>query len=236
MNPLLDAQNEMLRLHESANLPSNCRGARASRVNPFGALFVTEARGHYMGNRGGRIHVNSYSLGNRRYISSRWICCCLEFKGRRRRVWSDSYTELFFLDEPTALAAGHRPCFECRRRDASDFAERWRRSQRLNMRPRAAEMDKRLHAERLDGRYQRRHAAPFTGLPDGTFVVVEGRACAVRGKALLHWTPAGYATWRPRPGNGMAELLTPPAIVAVLAAGYSPRWHPSCVEDAGERR
>jgi len=198
-----------------------------NRVDPFGELFADPALGLFMGNRGGRIHSGERTLTSRRWTSRAWICCVLDFKGRHRSVWGESYTQLFFLDEPTALAAGHRPCFECRRRDANDFAERWRQSQRLAVRPRAAEMDQRLHAERLDGRNKRTHAVPFSDLPDGAFVVVEGRAFAVRGKTLLYWTPDGYATRRPRPRGGMAELLTPPAIVAVLAAGYQPRWHPS---------
>jgi hypothetical protein len=198
-----------------------------SRVNPFGEIFADPALGLFMGNRGGRIHSGERTLTSRRWTSRAWICCVLDFKGRHRSVWGDSYTELFFLDEPTALAAGHRPCFECRRRDANDFAGRWRQSQQLAARPRAVEMDQRLHTERLDGRDKRSHAAPFSDLPDGAFVVVDGRAFAVRGKALLYWTPDGYAARRPRPRSGTAELLTPPAIAAVLAAGYQPRWHPS---------
>jgi hypothetical protein len=198
-----------------------------NRVDPFGELFADPALGLFMGNRGGRIHSGERTLTSRRWTSRAWICCVLDFKGRHRSVWGDSYTELFFLDEPTALAAGHRPCFECRRRDANDFAERWRQSQRLTERPRAAEIDQRLHAERLDGRDKRRHAMPFGDLPDGALVVVEGRAFAVRGKALLYWTPDGYATRRPRPRSDTAQLLTPPSVIAVLAAGYQPRWHPS---------
>jgi hypothetical protein len=92
-------------------------------------------------------------------------------------------------------------------------------------------MDVRLHAERLDGRGKRRHALPFAGLPDGVVVVMEGRAFAVRGPALLYWTPDGYAARKPRPRGGTADVLTPPAIVAALGAGYRPRWHPSAVED-----
>jgi hypothetical protein len=198
-----------------------------NRVSPFGELFADPARGLFMGNRGGRIHTEDRTLIRRRWTGRAWICCVLDFKGRHRKVWGNSYTELFFLDEVTALAAGHRPCFECRRRDALHFAECWRRSSRLTARPRAAEMDVRLHDERLDGRAKRRHALPLAGLPDGAFVAIDGEAFAVRGGSLLRWMPSGYAGHRPRPRVGTACVLTPPAILAVLAEGYRPRWHPS---------
>src|SRR6187402_1000209 len=123
-----------------------------NRVDPFGELFADAARGTLFGNRGGRFHRDDRILGRRRWVSRQWICCVLDFKNRRRDVWGRYYTELFFLDEVTALAAGHRPCFECRRKDAETFAGTWRQVFRLRTRPRAAEMDERLHAERLDGR------------------------------------------------------------------------------------
>ena len=93
-----------------------------NRVDPFGALIATPARGLFLGNRGGRFHRDDRTLGRRRWASRQWICCVLRFKGRRHPVWRDRYTALFFLDEPTALAAGHRPCFECRRADEKAFA------------------------------------------------------------------------------------------------------------------
>jgi hypothetical protein len=93
-----------------------------NRIDPFGKLVATPARGTLMGNRGGRLHDANSKLGTRRWASKQWICCELEFKNRHRDVWGDSYTELFFLDEVTAFAAGHRPCFECRRKDAERFA------------------------------------------------------------------------------------------------------------------
>jgi hypothetical protein len=110
-----------------------------------------------MGNRGGRFHTDAETLTRRRWASRQWICCVLDFKGRRRDIWGRSYTELFFLDEPTAFSAGHRPCFECRRRDAEAFAERWREARRLSSPPYAAEMDEVLHAECLGGRAKRLH-------------------------------------------------------------------------------
>ncbi len=198
-----------------------------NRVDPFGELFSNPARGLFMGNRGGRLHGDDRTLGARRWVSRQWICCRLEFNNRHRKVWGDSYTELFFLDEVTALSAGHRPCFECRRQDAEAFAEHWRSAFDLRSRPRAAAMDERLHAERLDGRAKRRHRRLIGDLPDGALVALEQGAFAVRGGSLLRWTPAGYDTRKRRPNGIAVDVLTPPAILAVLAAGYRPQWHPS---------
>jgi hypothetical protein len=151
----------------------------------------------------------------------------LAFKGRHRDVWGRFYTELFFLDEPTALAAGHRPCFECRRKDAERFADYWRMAHGDRRRPRAAEMDQVLHRERLQGRAKRRHRRTIDGLPDGAFIAMDGAAFAIRGAALLRWTPEGYNARMRRPRGIAIDVLTPPAILAVLAAGYQPHWHPS---------
>ncbi len=198
-----------------------------NRVDPFGELFADTSRGLFMGNRGGRIHTDNKTLTRRRWASRQWICCRLDFNDRRRRVWGDGYTELFFLDEVTALAAGHRPCFECRREDALAFARCWRNAHRLPSQPRAAEIDAVLHAERLEGRRKRRHRLGIDRLPDGAVVVMEGDAFALRRRALLRWTPAGYAFGRPRPRGLIVDVLTPPAALAVLAAGYRPLWHAS---------
>ena len=200
-----------------------------NRVDPFGELFAAPARGTLMGNRGGRFHTDARTLTARRWASRQWICCVLTFKNRQRDVWGRFYTELFFLDEPTALAAGHRPCFECRRADAKAFAEYWRSARRARQRPRAAEMDQVLHRERLASRGKRRHRRSIAGLPDGAFITLDNAAFAVRGAALLRWTPKGYTAGIPRPRAGMADVLTPPAILAVLALGYQPRWHPSAM-------
>jgi hypothetical protein len=198
-----------------------------NRVNPFGELFATPARGALFGNRGGRFHTDAKTLTARRWASRQWICCVLDFKGRQRDVWGRFYTELFFLDEPTALAAGHRPCFECRRKDAEAFAEVWRKARRLRTRPYADAMDEVLHRERLHGRAKRTHRRNIDALPDGAFVVLDGEAFAVRGRALMHWTPQGYDARRKRRRGITVDVLTPPAILAVLSAGYRPRWHPS---------
>ena len=197
-----------------------------NRVSPFGELKAWPARGLFFGNRGGRFHTDAKTLTTRRWASRQWICCVLDFKGRQRDVWGRYYTELFFLDEPTALAAGHRPCFECRRNDALAFAEAWRKARRLRTRPKAPEMDEVLHDERLQGRAKRLHRRSVDTLPDGAFIAIGEEAFAVRGNALLHWTPHGYDARKPRP-HATVDVLTPPAILATLTAGYAPHWHPS---------
>jgi hypothetical protein len=197
-----------------------------NRVSPFGELFATPARGSFFGNRGGKFHRDDRTLGNRRHASKQWICCVLSFKGRQRDVWGRYYTELFFLDEPTALAAGHRPCFECRRAEAIAFAEKF---PGRSGRPRAGEMDERLHRERLaeDGRSKRMHPVSLKDLPDGAFVALgQNESFAVKGSRLLRWSPNGYTEAIKR-SPGSAMMLTPPAITEVLARGYEPHWHPS---------
>src|SRR5580765_2564976 len=128
-----------------------------SRVSPLGELFAAPARGTLMGNRGGRLHDAQRKLSARRWVNRAWICCKLTFNDRHRKVWGNSYTELFFLDEVTAFAAGHRPCFECRRKEAEAFAGAWQQVFKLLARPRAGEMDLVLHAERLEERAKRLH-------------------------------------------------------------------------------
>jgi hypothetical protein len=198
-----------------------------NRVTPFGDLAAVAARGLFMGNRGGRFHRDNKTLTARRWASRQWICCVLDFKGRHRDVWGRYYTELFFLDEPTAFAAGHRPCFECRRTDALDFAGKWQAARKLRTRPLAGEMDDALHNERLRGRTKRLHTRAIDGLPDGTFVALNDAAYALRGDALLRWSPGGYDARSKRLRGTKVDVLTPPAIVAVLSAGYVPHWHPS---------
>ncbi len=199
-----------------------------NRVSPFGELFASAARGTLFGNRGGRFHNADRTLEARRFASKQWICCVLDFKNRQRDVWGAGYTELFFLDEVTALAAGHRPCFECRRVDARAFAAAWARGQGLGASPRAPEMDRVLHGERLDGRVQRRHRRAIDGLPDGAMIALSGDiAAAIAGDSLLPWTPDGYAAHQPRPRGVTVDVLTPPSILAALAQGYRPVWHSS---------
>jgi hypothetical protein len=196
-----------------------------NRVTPFGELIATPARGTMFGNRGGHFHRDDRTLGTRRWASRQWICCVLSFKGRRHNVWGRGYTDLFFLDEVTALAAGHRPCFECRRADATAFAQKWAETKSTAF-PYVEAMDRVLQAERLDGRAKRTHALPMAQLPDGTMITRDGAAFALRGADLLRWTERGYADRLARP-RGAADVLTPPSIVAILRAGYRPQWHPS---------
>jgi hypothetical protein len=220
-----------------------------NRVTPFGDLIVTSARGTLLGNRGGRFHGDDRKLTSRRWASKQWICCELAFKNRHRTVWGDGYTELFFLGEVTGFAAGHRPCFECRRKEAENFARlfagaapnsahsgasgnpalgpRFRGDERVRGRASAKTMDDILHAERLAGKEKRRHVLALDDLPDGAMIVRDGEAFAVRGRNLLPWTPSGYGPGRPRPRGLTVNTLTPPSILTVLARGYAPRWHPS---------
>ncbi len=177
-----------------------------------------------MGNRGGRLHDDARKLTGRRWTSRAWICCQLEFNSRHRKVWGNGYTELFFLDEVTALAAGHRPCFECRRKDAEQFALMFSGKKK---RAKASAMDIVLHTERLDGKNKRLHRRALDDLPDGAMIAIDDEAFAVRGKHLLRWTPKGYASMRPRPRGIRADVLTPPSMLAVLKAGFAPLWHPS---------
>src|SRR4051812_17419368 len=202
--------------------------ALQNRVDPFGELIATSARGTLFGNRGGRFHRDDRTLGKRRWASRQWICCVLSFKGRHREVWGRGYTELFFLDEVTALAAGHRPCFECRRADAKAFAEKWAQGNGGDI-PHAPEMDMVLQPERLDGRTKRTHDMRIEDLPDGAMLALPSEphaAFAVRSSTLLRWSENGYVGKIARP-CGNANVLTPPSIVAVLSAGYQPQWHPS---------
>ncbi|HEV2628368.1 MAG TPA: hypothetical protein VGV41_06965 [Pseudolabrys sp.] len=195
-----------------------------NRVDPFGNLFAAPARGTLMGNRGGRFHTDDRTLTTRRWASRQWICCVLDFKNRQRDVWGRFYTELFFLDEVTAFAAGHRPCFECRRRDAEDFARLFADS---SARASAGAMDDVLNCERLNGKAKRLHRAAIDRLPDGGMIAVGGEAFALRGVTMLPWTPEGYGAPRPRPRGIDVDVLTPPSILAVLRRGYAPRWHVS---------
>jgi hypothetical protein len=205
-----------------------------NRVTPSGEIIATPHRGLMMGNRGGCFHRPDQTLKARRWATRTWIACLLEFKGRRRQLMQPNrYTELFFLDEATALAAGHRPCFECRRTTAERFARLWSRAHRLPKPPRAHQMDDVLHAERAEPRGAKRtHVAALAGVPDGAFVLhaangAAPRAYLVDAYRLLAWSPAGYEYFISQPSQALIEVLTPRSIVAVLSAGYRPMLHPS---------
>jgi hypothetical protein len=192
-----------------------------NRVTPLGELVAVPERGLVYGNRG-CLHDREGRI-RRRYAVRRWIACRLEFNDRRRKalLQPGRYTELFFLDDATAFAAGHRPCAECRRADYDRFRE-------LVGARNADAMDKQLHAERIDGP---RFRAPLDELPDGTFVLADGEPWLVLGSELLRWTPGGY-TLRRRTPSGEALLITPPTTLEVLRAGWEPVvpfLHPSAV-------
>lgn len=178
-------------------------------------------RGQLMGNRGGRFHdpQTRTLFKTRRWGSKQWISCRTSFKNRHRTVMGVGYTELFFLDEITALAAGHRPCFECRRQAAMKFANCWAEARQLDKRPRVAEMDDILHQQRLDGRVKRCFEAPCSQLPDGTMVIIDAEFYAINNGLLHRWTWRGYRR-SIKPPTGMTRVLTPLSVVEVLRAGY----------------
>jgi hypothetical protein len=193
-----------------------------NRVAPDGSLHAVTARGTLMGNRGGRLHDDAGRLGRARWRSRAWIACEIAFRGRRRTVMGAGYTELFFLDEATALAAGHRPCFECRRAEARAFAAAWARATGAATPPRAAEMDAVLHDQRLGAQ-----ALPLADIVPGAMVAWRGGYWLRREGGLCRWDFAGYGAARRVSERELVGLVTPPAICAVLAAGYRPRLHPS---------
>jgi hypothetical protein len=190
-----------------------------NRVDPFGELHAVAKRGGLMGNRGGRLHRDDQTLGRSRWKNKHWLICVCEFKGRRREVWGRYYTELFFLDEPTALAAGHRPCFECRRQAAKAFIAAFPGT------PGGVDaMDEALHAERVENRRKRLWRARLGDLPDGTMIARDRQPYAVRAGALLPWSFAGYGSPAPRDPDAVVDVLTPASTVAALERGYRPRW------------
>ena len=207
---------------------------RQNRVSPFGDLIAHPARGLVYGNRG-CLHDDAGRI-RRRYAGRRWIACRLRFRGWHRAplLQPGRFTELFFLDEATAFAAGHRPCALCRREDYSRFVEIWRG---LHAGEASADaIDARLHDERLDPgtRLQRHHRAALRTLPDGVFVAVGGEPFVVAGDAIRRWTPDGYAERLAR-RNTTATVITPPTVVEVLRARWDsavPFLHPSAVEPA----
>jgi hypothetical protein len=196
---------------------------------PSGEIVSTPQRGLFTGNRGIIHDPATKTLLNRRWSSKAWITCVCEFRGRRREVMGTrSWTELFFLDEATAFASGHRPCFYCRRDDAKAFRTAWEKGNGVSG-VRAPEMDEVLHRERLNGRAKRLHALPMPleKLPDGAMVLAGGESYLIaRGRALL-WSFDGY---REAQGITNAMLLTPPSALCALAAGYRPVLHPTAVE------
>jgi hypothetical protein len=200
-----------------------------NRVLPTGEIVAHPARGLLMGNRG-CIHRPDRTIGVTKWRTKMWISCVLDWRGRRRDVMPPGrWTALFFLDEATALAAGHRPCGYCRRADHLWFAESWRSGRGLPVRPRAAEMDIRLHAERVEPRTRRKmtRTVVASGLPDGAMVSSAGTLGLWCNGSMLPWSFEGYGAPVQVDAESAVTLLTPPSIVAALAAGYQPMVHPS---------
>lgn len=190
-----------------------------NRVHPNGEIHAVPQRGTMLGNRGGKFHRDDKTIGKRRWASHHWICCELHYKGWHHEPMGRGYTSLFFLDEVTALAAGHRPCFMCRHRQAKRFVA-------LSGLTTDA-LDRVLHQERASCVGRVGHDWIISSLPDGAVVEIDDAAWAVRGTQLLRWTFAGYDHAMERETVVRANLLTPTAIVAILGQGYQPRWHPS---------
>jgi len=205
-----------------------------NRVDPFGNIIRTPARGAWMGNRG-VIHDEHKSIRKTFKIKA-WITCVLKFKGRHREVMTlNRWTELFFLDEATAFAAGHRPCFECRREDAVRFKSCWIKGNSaygFDMKTPIGEIDNILHNERIDARGGKvTYEALLQELPDGTFIEIEGKAWLVAGGYVHGWTPFGYEKGKVLPGGQRVKVLTPRSIVNAFRSGYVAQISDRSVED-----
>jgi hypothetical protein len=200
-----------------------------NRVTPSGDIIATPHRGLFTGNRGIIHDPATKTLLRKRWSSPAWITCLCEFRGWRRPVMGRrSWTELFFLDEATAFAAGHRPCFFCRRDDANRFRTAWEKGNGVKG-IRAREMDAALHRERLERGKKRLHPLPMpmAELPDGAMVkAVDESFLIVQGRAL-QWSVAGYGETDGAIENAL--LLTPPSTLRALGAGYRPVLHPSAM-------
>jgi hypothetical protein len=206
------------------------RAPLQNRVTPQGDIIATPHRGMFTGNRGIIHDPATRTLLTRRWSSNAWLTCVCEFQGRRRKVMGGrSWTELFFLDEATAFAAGHRPCFFCRRDDANRFRAAWEEGNGVSG-VLARDIDIVLHGERLEPGRKRLHALPMPlqQLPDGAMVQAGTESYLITQGAALLWSPGGYR----RPQNALTEamLLTPPSTLRVLSAGYRPVLHKSAVE------
>jgi hypothetical protein len=198
-----------------------------NRVTPFGDIVAIAQRGLFTGNRGIIHDPATKTLLKKRWATKAWLICVCEYKGRRREVMGGrSWTELFFLDEATALAAGHRPCFFCRRQSAEAFRGAWARG-RGGKAPLAPEIDGVLHEERLDHGRKRPHAPPgeVSELPDGAVIAAAGEAYTIARGRAFRWSQQGYEAM---PEISRADgLLTPPSTLLAIRAGYRPVLHPT---------
>jgi hypothetical protein len=222
------AQLEVALIHRASQrtLSAQRRVPLRNRVTPFGEIVALPGRGTLTGNRG-VLHVAPRTIVRDSQVR-RWIACRLEFRGRHRAVMSPgTWTELFFLDEAAALAAGHRPCAECRREEYGLFRTAWQRVH-PNSAASADAIDTTLHAERrVRAWVKRTYIAVSDDLPDGTYVALDDQAWLVLGDALLRWSPDRYVARRLRPPVQEITVLTPPSIVAAFHAGYRAGVHPS---------
>jgi hypothetical protein len=204
-----------------------------NRVTPFGEIVAISQRGLFTGNRGIIHDPATKTLLSRRWTTKTWLVCRCEYKGRRRSVMAGrSWTELFFLDEAVALAAGHRPCFVCRREAAELFRAAWAAA-KATPHPVAAAIDAVLHRERLKQGRKRIHPipAPVLALPDGAVVVAAGSAFTLSSGLAYRWTNEGYDL--PVPLHHADGLLTPPSTLMALSTGYRPVLHPSITKFSG---
>lgn len=201
-----------------------------NRVLPTGEIVAIPARGDFTGNRG-ILHDDDRRLGTARWRHKAWIICRLDFRGRRRVPMTPGrWTELFFLDEAAALAAGHRPCAYCRREAYLSFQRAWTNA--TGTLRRAPEMDAELHKARVSrDRRQVRHRADATALPSGSFVLMGGTPHLLTDTAAHPYAPDGYGAPTARP-CGEVTVLTPAPTIAVLAAGFRPQLHQSATAPA----
>lgn len=199
-----------------------------NRVNPFGEIVETKARGLWMGNRG-HIHNEHHQI-IRPFKLKAWITCKLEYKGRSREIMAaNHYTELFFLDEATAFAAGHRPCCECRREDYNKFKRAWLKRNpgyKLNYKTSVRDIDGIIQMERInkDGS-KKTYKKNSRDLPDGTFITINDKPYLLFMQSLYLWTPSGYIEKKPFTRSGTSIVLTPKSIVNVFRVGYIPQMN-----------
>jgi hypothetical protein len=200
-----------------------------NRVLPTQEIVAEDGRGLLMGNRGA-LHGRDRRLGTTRWRSKAWICCVLEWKGIQRDPMPPGrWTALFFFDEAVALASGHRPCAYCRRRDFLRYAGAWAAGRGLDERPRAADLDAQLHLERVEPRTRRQRTtiAELGELPDGAMITYDGSPALVLAGKVLGWSWQGYLAGVEPPAHRQVVVLTPPANLVVLKAGFTPLLHPS---------
>lgn len=199
-----------------------------NRVDPFGLIHAVSDRGTMMGNRGGCFHTEEQTLRPTQWKTRQWITCVLEFKGRQRKLMSpNTYTELFFLDEATSLAAGHRPCYECRYPDAKRFKEALIKSGVFHYRPKASDLSEAIAGEIqsvLKQKSDREPVAP-AALPDGAMFTTGSNAYLKWHEQAHQWSFSGYSEPKPLPTEALR--LTPHITCEALAHGYTPQLHPS---------